>query len=278
MIRITPWLSLATLLAAAPAMAGDSALVTLASGEVKLGSAAAPSAPFVLDDGQALTLAEGASVVVLHQGTATRLRGPRAVALSDLAAPSVGSKASSRGALTAVLSRDVSFAKAGASRGGDLTLIRPIPGGEIVAPKHFSWECGGCDPQTVTLTPLMGDDPVWTGTGTTSATYDGPALAPGPYLLRVGPREFALTVVDQARKRAIDDAIAQASAVTADLEAQGVSDAAALASIPATVYLRAGVPSEALWTLDAAVSASPDDAALQALHRSYEERLGLREP
>ena len=50
---------LAVLLFAAPAFAGTPALVTLSQGAVTLPDGTKPTAPFVLAEGQSLTLAEG---------------------------------------------------------------------------------------------------------------------------------------------------------------------------------------------------------------------------
>ena len=57
-----------------------SAMVTASKGEVTLDGKAAPAAPYVLDDGEALKLEEGATVLDLHdtklEGGAVRLMKP----------------------------------------------------------------------------------------------------------------------------------------------------------------------------------------------------------
>ena len=279
MIRLQTWFSVAIVAVSAPATAADDmALVTFAEGEVKVDGGAAPPAPFVLDGTAKLTLPEGASVVVLHEGTATRLRGPRTVGLGDLEAPSTGATAATRGALQAVMTRDVSFAKAGASRGGELTLVRPIPGSTVVAPQGFTWRCAGCGEQPVEVYAFLDDAVVWTAKGSDTLRYGGPPLAPGPYLLRVGTREFSFTVADQAHQERVKQARTAADEAMAGLRSQGVDDVAVLISVPAGVYLRSGMPSEALWLVDDALVKHPEDAELKALRIGYERQAGIAAP
>lgn len=258
------------------ASAGDIALVTLSSGEVRAGDAASPAAPFVLEPGKPLTLAEGASVVVLFDGNASRFRGPRDLSLDDLSVDQA--KRANASALAAVLSRDVSFAKAGASRGGEVQLTRPLPGGTVVAPQDIRWSCDACGEQSVEIYAFLEDKTVWTGKGDGMASYAGPPLAAGPYLVRIGSREFSFTVADQATRERVNLARAAADTASEDLKSQGVADAAALVSIPAGVYLRSGLPSEALWLIDDAIAEHPKDAALQELRASYERQAGLAQP
>ncbi|MFK7927147.1 MAG: hypothetical protein AB8H79_03090 [Myxococcota bacterium] len=260
---------------ASPALAAETALVTLATGSVTQADGTTPSAPFVLKSGQTITLGEGGSVVVLAEGTATRLRGPRTVSMTDLHAPSVGTQGQTSGAaLTQVLSRDVSFAKAGASRGGALTLTRPIAGGQV---QHFagvSWRCEDCGPQTVSLTPLMADDPIWTTQATDTAAYDGASLAPGPYLVRVGDEEFAMTIATQGQSKGVKTAVQHGLSLLGDSE----DDVALKPSVVAGIYWSAGLTADALWTLDAAAAAHPESTEIVELRRAYEQRLGLVKP
>lgn len=270
---------LVSLLLAVPALAGDAvALVTLASGTVTLDGEAVPAAPFVLPAGKGLNLADGASVVVLHEGTATRLRGPRTVSLSDLNAPSTGASERRRQALGAVLSRDVSFTKAGASRGGELQLVRPLPGGTVLAPRDIRWTCDGCGAQQVEVYAFLADEVVWTGQGAGAVAYAGPALDPGPYLVRIGAREFSFTVADKQTAARVNQARAAADEAREGLKSQGVEDVAALVSIPAGVYLRAGLPSEALSLIDQAIAEHPGNESLTVLRSHYERQAGLPQP
>lgn len=264
-------------LLAVPALAGSPTLVTLTSGEVKLGADAAPATPFVLPEAGALTLADGASVVVLHEGTATRVRGPATVDLSSLGAPSTGGGAD-KGALDAVLTRQVSFARAGASRGGDLRLVRPVPGGTVLAPASIAWRCDGCGAQDVQVYDFMNDKVVWTGKGEGRVAYAGPALAPGAYVVSVGGNDFSFTVAPAEAQAELSKARRAADAAVQGLKAQGVDDVAAATSIPASVYVKAGLASEALWVLDAAVDRNPGNADLARMRTELEERVGIAEP
>lgn len=265
---------LAVALSVTPALAGAPALVTLAQGAVTLPDGTTPSAPFVLAEGQALTLADGATVVVLHEGTATRLRGPAEISTADLNAPAAGG-GKARGALDAVLTRHVSFAKAGASRGDAIHLVRPVPGGTVVAPHRIAWRCDACGNQPVEVFDFMGDKTVWTGTGDGSVAYGGPTLGPGAYLVKVGTHEFSFTVAPTEEQERVKLARDAADAAVKGLEGQGVRDATALVSIPAGVYLQAGLASEALWLVDEALDAHPGDAALVDLKTTYERHAGV---
>lgn len=272
------WLPLSCLVLTLPAAAADVALVTQTSGSVTLADEPAPAAPFAFPAGTPLTLADGATAVVLHEGAATRLRGPRTVQLTDLPKPGAATSAQNRGALQAVLSRDVSFAKAGASRSAGLTLLRPVPGSTVLAPQGFTWQCRDCSKQSVEVYDFLGDRVAWKSRGNGFVAYDGDNLTAGPYLVRVGTAEFSFTIADGDRQERVKQARAAADEARDALERDGVTDIAALVSIPGGVYLRSGLPSEALWLVDAALAEHPDNLDLLALRAGYERQAGVARP
>jgi hypothetical protein len=255
------------------------ALVTWTAGEVQLALPArpttpAPSAPFVLPEGGKLILSDGAAAVVLHEGTATRVRGPAVTTQSTLAAPTTGGDPG-RSALAAVLERDVSFAKTGASRGDTVHLMRPIPGGAVLRMQAISWHCGECGAQEVQVYDFLRDQVVWTGRGSGTVAYVGPALAPGPYLIRVGGLESSVTVLPTDEANKVDLAVRAATVAADGLRAEGESDPAVWTSVTASVYMHAGLPSEALWAVDRALLASPSNEGLRDLRALYERHAGL---
>lgn len=263
-----------------PSLAAASpALVTTTRGEVQLeqnGEAStAPAVPFVFDAPDRLTLADDALVVVLFEGAATQLHGPRTVGLDDLktrqAAPSEHS-----GTLDSLLTARITTSRAGASRDGATTahLTRPVPGSRLTALQSVAWRCDACAAESVSLYDLQRDVDVWAGSGDGSVIYDGPALQPGAYLLALDGREHAITVVSERDRTELTQLVDAATAASDQLVGVG-ADVAARTSVLAAVYLQAGYPTEALYALDHALAEHPEDAELQALRERYELRAGL---
>ncbi|MFT7520469.1 MAG: hypothetical protein ACI9MC_002618 [Kiritimatiellia bacterium] len=272
LLLITCATALATPTLAAPA------LVTLSKGSVQIEGKVAPKAPFTLQEGQQLELAEGASIVVLFEGTATRLHGPATVGQDQLKRASIGGNGASSSALEKLLSRKVSVARAGASRGDGLQLVRPVPGGTVLNARSVQWRCSDCGEQQVQVYDFMADKVVWTGSGEGSVEYSGPTLSPGAYLANVGGRDFSFTVANKETRERAELAQKAASAAVASLESQGVNDVAELISIPASIYVEAGLTSDALWMVDAAVVQHPNATDLITLRADYERRAGLYVP
>ncbi len=256
------------------------ALVTTTRGSVVLvrqgESTPAPAPPFILEDGASLTLGDEALVVVLFEGSATQLHGPREVGQDDLktreAAP-----ATRTSTLETLLTARTQTSRAGASRAGgtQMHLTRPVPGAQVVAIPYIAWRCDTCPTTQVSLYDLRNDVDVWTGEGTSLIAYDGPTLAPGAYLLALGDRDHAFTVVGAEDSQRLASLVEAASDASDELVGVG-ADIAARTSIVAAVYLQSGFPSEALYTIDQALIQHPDDPALQALRASFELRAGLQ--
>lgn len=253
------------------------ALVTTTRGEVSVVregvASAAPAPPFVLAEGERLRVGDGGLAVLLAGGLATQVLGPRELATSDLTPAPSGSGGG--GSLDALLGRRTSVASAGASRGAsDVRMIRPIPGSQVLSVPYVAVDCDGCGPVEVKLYDFGADRDVWRGRGGARIPYTGPALGEGAYLVGVGPREHAISVVSASERQEIEALVAAARSAT-DRWVGAEADPAARASVEAAVYLQAGFPSEALYTIDAALAAHPGDAALLELLRGYELRAGL---
>lgn len=256
------------------------ALVTTTRGVVELmqegESGPAPAPPFILEDGASLTLAEDALVVILYEGSATQLHGPREVGQDDLktreAVPAVRSST-----LETLLTARTQTSRAGASRSGgsNLHLTRPIPGARVVSIPYIAWSCDTCPNTQVSLYDLRNDVEVWSGAGSGQVVYDGPTLATGAYLLALGDREHAFTVVASEESERLARLVQAASEASDELVGAG-ADVAAQTSIVAAVYLQSGFPSEALYTIDHALVQYPEDDTLKALKASFELRAGLQ--
>jgi len=242
---MAPGIALIAVAAAAPL-----ALVTTTKGAVTFGGAAAPAVPFTLTAGQTLDLAADASVVLLYQGKAFQLTGPRKVDPATLASPAADPAA---GALEDLFSRQVSTAVAGASRAAAVALARPVPGTAVLDLHQVRWSCGGCGVVPVEVRTLRGGAVLWSGSGEDHVDYAGPALSPGPHVLRVGTADFSF-LVPATDERARAEAARQTLA--------GIADP----SVAAGVWFATGLYTEGLYALDAAVSANPKYAELRAVY------------
>lgn len=248
------------------------AMVTTSKGDVTLDGERAPSAPYVLEEGKALKLEAGATVVVLYSGAATQVTGPTTLRVDDLSSATVSDGDDAFAVLGDLMERTSSTGSVGATRFvGELTLDRPLQGGVVLQPSVIDWSCDSCGQQKVEIIRLLDDESVWTATGTDAVVYDGPKLDPGPYVLEIGGYEFSFKVAKEAEAMAVQSAIGAAKGAVEELEV------AAATSVLTTVYLQANMPAEALRTLDEAVAANPDDEDLKAQKVALEKRLGLVE-
>jgi hypothetical protein len=229
------WLLVGAALAADP----PPSMVTLATGAVTVVQGktrtVAPAAPFLLASGQTLDLAAGAHVVILRSGGAFSADGPRVVDAKALA-PATATPDE----VGSLLSNRTSLASAGAARAAGLTLTRPVPNTPAYAIADVRWVCDGCGPQPVEVRDLRADTSVWTGKGDGAVRYDGPALAPGVYLVRVGGNEFSVRVSPADEEQALLGGL------------QGIPDPADRAASEAGALLLAGHPTDALARLEAA--------------------------
>ncbi len=273
--RWMSWIALAALLVAPwRARAEAPMVVTTARGSVTLEidgqETPLPSPPFLVAPGQVLSLREGAMVVVLFQGSATKVLGPRRWRPEDISAGVDGAASDAVGALNDLLTRRVDTSRAGASRAG-LRLERPVARTVLLRPRTIRWSCDDCGEQQVQLYDVRADRVVWSATGASQVTYDGPDLEPGAYYLQIGGDPYTINVAPAEERQRVTRALEAARAAAAGLE----DDPAAAVSLSATVYLQAGMPSEALYLVDAALAEHPDDPALEGLRADYETRAGL---
>jgi len=267
-----------TLLVSAEALAASPAMVTTARGPVTLVTGQetrqAPPPPFLLEEGQSLALGEGALVVVLFEGSATQVEGPASVDHASLQ-PTQQVTRAGVDVLDELLARRVSTAATGASRGvGDIRLVRPVPGSTVLAPATIAWRCEGCGAQEVEIHDLLEDRSIWSGSGTGAVAYGGPALGPGVYSVVLDGRDHAFTVVEPEQRTKAERAVTAAREAATAMAAGG-ADPAAEVSVVASVFLQAGLPSEALYAIDQALEAHPDDASLLQLRETFESRAGL---
>jgi hypothetical protein len=232
------------------------AMVTLVRGPVTLVDggkpAPAPAAPFLLVAGQTLDLGAGAHVVFLRQGGAFTVDGPKVVDPVAFRAPANGTDQ-----VGALLQKRTSLVSAGAARSAGLVLTRPVPRSPALDLRDIRWRCDACGPQDVVLLDLHADTTVWTGHGDGAVRYDGPALAPGTYAVRVGADEFAVRVSPRA----------DADAAVAGAHPESIPDPGDRAAAVAGTLLLAGYPTDALATLEA--------AGLSDLVRDYERLAGV---
>ena len=248
------------------------AMVTASNGGVTLEGEDAPPAPYILNEGSALKLESGASIVVLYEGAATQVKGPATVRVGDLAGATVSDGDDALAALGDLMERTTSVASVGATRAtGELTLTRPLSGSTVIQPAVIDWSCSDCGTQTVEIISFLDDEVVWTGSGEHHLVYDGPELSPGPYAVKVGAYEFSFKVAKSPEVATVEAAVGAAKAAVSNL------DVASATSVISAVYLQADMPAEALRTVDEAIAANPDNAELKVQQHALEKRLGLVE-
>lgn len=259
-----------------PAAAEPPSLVTLTQGEILLlsdaGEAPAPPAPFALKAGQTLRLSEGASVVVLHRGLARRVIGP---GLADPAAFEGKGAEGDEAGLSALLSRQSSLARAGASRAApaDVVLQRPLAEDELVRLPELRWACpaeaGGCPEVEVRVTVMGEAEPLWSGRGAGEARPALAELPEGRFLVHIGDRPFLVQGASAERREELQRYALLGQVAAAELEAP--EQAASVVSL----LFPLGFESEALWRLDAARAAAPEHAGLAALEAHLEALGGV---
>ena len=249
-------------------------VVTTVRGEVTLASGEALGAPPALvPAGQTLTVAVGVGVVVLWQGAALKFEGPCVVDPAELQAPDEGRTAQAS-ALQGLLTRQGSTSRPAASRGaGSITLARPVAGLPLLSLGDVRWSCDGCGEIDVVVEDAREESVVWSTHGDGLVSYDGPALEPGSYYLRLGGVDhlFRVTAADHAA--VVAEALSAADAVAATLPA---ADPAARVGIVAAVLLHEGLITDALYRVDQALRDHPEDPHLEQLLDDFETRAGLR--
>lgn len=261
------------------ALAEAPAMVTTARGEVQLitGDTAAelPPLPVLLAPGQSLKLGDGALVVVLCGGQATKIEGPATVGLDRLRRSDSDDPAAP-GVLADLLSRQSSTARPAASRGGpEMTLLRPVPWTSLLSPALIRWRCEDCGQQAVQIYDFRADEVVWTGEGTGGVDYSGPALKPGAYYVVIGSRDFPFTVPPAEDQARLKEALAMIEAAHAGLPPGDPGAEAARIGLDVGVLVAAEMPTEALYLLDGALERLPDDPDLKKLKEDVETRVGL---
>lgn len=240
------------------ALAGDPppAMVTSVVGTVTVVDgktrSPAPSPPFILAATQSLDLAAGSRVVMLRQGGAFAVDGPRVVDPTAFKAPTTGGDK-----VGELLQKRTSLAAAGAARAAGPSLLRPVPNAPAVEVREVRWTCDACGEQDVKLTDLRADTVVWSGKGTDRVALAGP-LSPGTYAVTVGSSERTFRVVPRA----------EADAIVAAVKAETVADPKDRAAAVAGALFLGGYATDALTTLEA--------AGVTDLVDDYEKLAGVR--
>jgi len=256
------------------ARAAGPVVVTTVRGEVTLGSGEALGAPpALIPEGQTLTVPAGGTVILLWQGSALKFDGPCEVNPAALEAPDEG-RSEQASALQGLLTRQGSTSRPAASRGGGTaSLARPVAGLTLLGLGDVRWSCEGCGEIDVVVEDAREETVVWSGSGDGLVRYDGPALEPGSYYLRLGGVDhlFRVTAADHAADVAL--ALDAAEAVAATLPDD---DPAARVGIAAAVLLHEGLITDALYRVDRALADHPDDPHLKQMLVDYETRAGLR--
>ncbi|MCB9677299.1 MAG: hypothetical protein H6737_19465 [Alphaproteobacteria bacterium] len=251
------------------------AMVTTTNGDVRLvvdGGKAdpAPATPFLLKDGMQLKLSAGAQAVLLYNGTAKRFVGPATATPSAVEGGKAVSGAGKSGSmLDELLAVQHSQAQAGAHRGG-VQLVRPVPGGDILALKEIRWSCEACGEQTVEVVDFLEGQTVWTGKGTGAVSYAGPALTGDSYQIAVGDERFTVYVAGESKKKMLEKATEAAHDPIAALEKN--NDHVGATSVLTGLYAHIGLESEALYLIDAKLAEKPGDKGLLAIRDGLEQR------
>ena len=178
--------------------------------------------------------------------------------------------------MLAVLEKEAYTGRVGATRGGGgVELLRPVPNASLLALQDIVWE-GDEGAQRVEVHDMtLTFDVVWAGTGAGRVTYDGPSLAAGEYAVKLGDQFVSFSVAEKSASAQVRGAVDEAKAAVDALRATGVEHRATLMSVAAGIYTHAGMPTEALYLVDAALSDAPNDADLLALRKAIESRSGV---
>lgn len=256
------------------------AVVTTARGDVQLltgdAAAALPPLPVILAPGQSLQLADGAMAVVLCGGQATKFSGPETVGLDRLRRSGTEEVAAS-GVLSELLGRQSSTARPAASRGlgGELSLQRPVPWTSVLSLASIRWSCEGCGTQKVQVYDFRADEVVWEGAGEGAIEYPGPALKPGAYYVVLAGRDFPFTVPPAEDRTRVEGALDTLGGAGDDLKEPGLDASLIRLGLEVAVLVAAEMPTEALYRIDAALLATPDDVDLLRLRTDVESQAGL---
>jgi hypothetical protein len=245
--------------------------VTSTQGEVLLtegeASTPAPPVPFLVTPEQTLQLGEGASAVLIYEGSALMKTGPATLTPDAMAAPAATGGDAGGDAIASLMSRGVSTSSVSSSRGFGDGMLAPIPGTRLLELREVRWVCEGCPAIEVQLVEMQGYTALWAGSGEGRLDYSGPPLAPGEYALMLGGGLMPFSIATEEERALLEAAQAQAD------EALAGADLAARTSARAGLLFHAGMPSEALRSIDEALAAAPDSAALARLRAAYEQRI-----
>ena len=231
-------------------------MVTMVRGTVTLVEgghrAPAPAPPFLLAANQSLDVGVGGHVVLLREGGAFAVDGPKLVDPESFRVASTGDK------LGVLLEKRTSLASAGASRGVGPAVLRPVPNTTALEVHTVRWTCDACGAQDVKIVDLRADSTVFSGRGEGEVGLGTVHLPPGTYAVTVGSTERTFRVSPPTA----------ADAVLASAHADQIDDPLDRAATVAAALLLAGFPTDALTALEA--------AGLSDQVATYERLVGAR--
>ena len=227
------------------------------------GTRDAPAGAFPLLDGQSLIIPQNGIAVILSNGNAEQIVGPKTFSTDSTIGS--GDVATNQDALANVLSRQSSTNSVGATRGGgNFTLLRPIEGTSLVTLSKIQWKCDSCEKKDIEVINLLTFDSLWSGSGSLQMKYEGDPLMAGDYAIKVDDNYLAFKIVDPTESAVITEAAIQAKRLASDLS---MVDQVA---VEAAIWSHAGMPTEALYVVDQALLTQPQNAELQQLLHSYQ--------
>lgn len=223
-----------------------------------------PDGAFPLLDGQVLFVPQGGTAVILSGGKAEQIVGPKEITTQVQVGTTDGVQ--HENALSSVLQRQNSASNVGATRSqSGIQFLRPIANTPILSLSNIQWQCYDCGEQEISLIN-MADFPttIWTSKGTGSATYAGNPLPPGEYAFVITGDYVGFRVLSLVEKREIEEAVQQAKNMSKELS---FVDKVA---VEVGVWWQSGVATEAMYILDTAVSAHPQDQELLDMQKMYQ--------
>ena len=256
-------------------------LITRHTDGVQLKSASAVksvgASPAVLQDGQALIIPEGGFVILLSEGRALKISGPKTITTSDEALRGVAPEsASGSSALGRVLGRQSSELGIAATRSLRRARIKhPIRSSDIAQLSMIVIECNECSGEMVYVTQqadARGQEKIiWHDLFKPQLTYSGPMLPPGEYLIKIAKQTHPFRVASA-------DRVANARlAIEASLRLAQSLSVADRASIRSAIWHQSRMPSEAFVVLSRAVHEDPDNQALRSMLKAYQRALNTRQ-
>ena len=246
----------------------DALLITRTSGNVFVKENSekknVPSTVFALFEHQTLVLEEGSFAILLRNGVAQQVTGPKKISPNDWKEKAVSTQKNN--SLSRLLSKKSSIRNIGASRSLDgFQLQRPLSSGTLIEAKEVRWYCHDCDVQEVQILSVD-EDLIWSGAGKFSVQYDDEPLPPGPYLLDIGGLRTGFQIADAEQQNLLRESLRE---LHDQIEHMPLLDRV---SLYVAVLEQAGMPSEVLYALDTYTAQTPSNIELHNMLLNYQSR------